>query len=61
MQGKTIAIIALGKSSSDFVMSRLNSIEFDEVWGINSVGAIFNVDRTFMMDPASRFLDDDKA
>lgn len=61
MQGKTIAIVALGKSSSDFVMSRLNSIEFDEVWGINSVGAIFNVDRTFMMDPASRFLDDDKA
>ena len=61
MQGKTIAIIALGKSSSDFVMSRLNSIEFDEVWGINSVGAIFKVDRTFMMDPASRFLDDDKA
>lgn len=56
-----IAIVALGKSSSDFVLSRLNSIEFDEVWGINSVGAVYHVDRTFMMDPPSRFLDDDKA
>ena len=61
LKGKEVAIVALGGSYFDYVMSRINSISYDEVWGINSVGAIFHVDRTFMMDPASRFLDDVKA
>jgi len=61
LEGKKVAIVALGSSFYDFVMSRMNSNEFDEIWGINSVGGIFHVDRTFMMDPASRFLDDEKA
>lgn len=61
LRGKKVAIVALGSSFYDFVMSRINSIEYDEVWGINCMGAIFHVDRTFMMDPASRFLDDVKA
>lgn len=56
-----IAIIALGRSSKDYVMHRVNSAEFDEIWGINAIGGIFHVDRTFMMDPAARFLDDDRA
>ena len=56
-----VAIVALGGSSQEYVMTRINSHKFDEVWGINSIGAIFNVDRTFMMDPASRFLDGIKA
>lgn len=56
-----VAIVALGGSFSEYVLSRINSQKFDEVWGINSIGAIFHVDKTFMMDPASRFLDDIKA
>ena len=61
LEGRKVAVVALGSSFYDFVMSRMNSNEFDEIWGINSVGGIFHVDRTFMMDPAARFLDDDKA
>ena len=61
LKNKSIAIVALGGSFSEYVLTRINSEKFDEVWGINSIGAIFHVDRTFMMDPASRFLDDVKA
>jgi hypothetical protein len=61
LEGKEIAIVALGGSFSDFVYARMNSQHFDEIWGINCIGGIFHVDRTFMMDPAARFLDDVKA
>lgn len=61
LKGKKVAIVGLGGSFSDYVLARINSTHFDEVWGINSIGAVFHVDRTFMMDPASRFLDDIKA
>ena len=61
LKGKSIAILALGGSFADFVMARMNSKPFDEIWGINCIGGIFHVDRTFMMDPASRFLDTDDA
>ena len=61
LEGKTIAVVGLGGSYSDYIVARINSQQFDEVWGINSIGAIIQVDRTFMMDPASRFLDDVKA
>lgn len=60
-EGKEIAILGYGGSISEFVMSRINSREYDEVWGINGIGAIFPVTRTFMMDPASRFIDGGKA
>ena len=61
LEGKTVAIVGLGGTYADYVLARINSEKFDEVWGINSIGAIVRVDRTFMMDPASRFLDDVKA
>lgn len=61
LAGKSVAILGLGGSIHDYVMNKINSAKFDEVWGINSIGGIMNVDRTFMMDPASRFLDDIKA
>tara|TARA_Y100000004_G_scaffold13689_1_gene14620 strand:+ start:711 stop:1475 length:765 start_codon:yes stop_codon:yes gene_type:complete len=61
LEGKEIAIVAMGGSFSDYVLHRINSKTFDEVWGINSIGAVLHVDRTFMMDPAERFLDDVKA
>ena len=61
LEGKEVAIVAMGGSFSAYVLHRINSKKFDEVWGINSLGAVLHVDRTFMMDPASRFLDDVKA
>tara|TARA_R100001440_G_C2517240_1_gene118519 strand:- start:810 stop:1562 length:753 start_codon:yes stop_codon:yes gene_type:complete len=61
LEGKEIAIVGLGGSYADYVKARINSTSYDEVWGINSIGAIVHVDRTFMMDPASRFLDGVKA
>jgi len=61
LEGKNIAIVGLGSTYADYVAARVNSTQFDEVWGINSIGGIIHVDRTFMMDPASRFLDDVKA
>lgn len=61
LEGKEIAIVGLGGSYSDYIAARVNSTKFDEVWGINSIGGIIHVDRTFMMDPVSRFLDDVKA
>jgi hypothetical protein len=61
LKGKSIALVGLGSTYADFVNAKINSNKFDEVWGINSIGAIFHVDRTFMMDPASRFLDSELA
>ena len=56
-----IAIVGLGGSYADFVAARIRSEKFDEVWGINCIGAILHVDKTFMMDPVSRFLDTENA
>lgn len=61
LKGKEVAIIGLGASYSEYIASRVVSRNYDEVWGINSIGGVLHVDRTFMMDPASRFLDDIKA
>ena len=54
-----IAIIGLGNSYADYIKSRICSESYDETWGINSIGGIIEVDKTFMMDPVSRFLDTD--
>ncbi len=56
-----IAIVGLGGSYADYIAARVASQEFDEVWGINCIGNIIHVDKTFMMDPVSRFLDTDNA
>ena len=56
-----IAIVGLGGSYADYIAARAASQEFDEVWGINCIGDIIHVDKTFMMDPVSRFLDTDNA
>ena len=56
-----IAIVGLGGSYADYIAARVASQEFDEVWGINCIGGIIHVDKTFMMDPVSRFLDTDNA
>ena len=56
-----VAIVGLGGSYADYMSARIASQEFDEVWGINCIGAVIHVDKTFMMDPVSRFLDTDNA
>jgi len=61
LEGKEIAIVAMGESQLDFHLSKSHSIEYDEVWGINAMAGITQCDRTFMLDPPSRFLDSDAA
>ena len=56
-----VAIVGLGGSYADYMSARIASQEFDEVWGINCIGAVIHVDKTFMMDPVSRFLDTENA
>lgn len=54
---KSVAIVALGNSCSEFLMAKIRSESFNEVWAINSISsAIFHY-KVFMMDPPSRFLD----
>ena len=40
LEGKRVAIIGLGISQIDLVISLENSKEWDELWGINSAGAV---------------------
>jgi len=61
LEGKTVAIVGMGKSWWDFNMAKSHGSHFDEVWAINAVGSVIFHDRIFMMDPASRFLDSDDA
>jgi len=61
LEGKSIAIVGLGKSWHDFNLAKSHGAHFDEVWVINAVGSVIFHDRTFMMDPVSRFLDTDDA
>ena len=56
-----IAIVGLGGSYADYIAARVASHEFDEIWGINCIGGIIHVDRTFMMDPVTRFIDTENA
>ncbi len=61
LKGAKVAIVGMGRSHLNFSMSLAHSAKYDEVWGINVIGAIFrDVHRTFMMDPPSHFLDGDK-
>ena len=62
LHGKNIAIVAMGQSQIDFHLSQTHSVEFDEVWAINAmIGVLPNIDRAFILDPMSRFLDTEDA
>ena len=54
---KSVAIVGLGNSFCDFILEKMRSEKFDEVWAINSMSGIIYHDKCFMMDPPSRFLD----
>lgn len=57
LKGAKVALVAMGRSHLNFSMALCNSMEYDEVWGINAMAIPFQVDRLFMMDPVTRFLD----
>ena len=61
LEGKKIAIVAMGESQLDYHLSLVHSKTYDEVWGINCMGAVTKCDRVFMLDPVSRFMDTDDA
>lgn len=61
LSGKTVAIVAMGKSNDQFILAKTHSQPIDEVWAINAMGGVVFHDRMFMLDPASRFLDTDDA
>tara|TARA_R100000900_G_scaffold51970_1_gene41551 strand:+ start:1617 stop:2354 length:738 start_codon:yes stop_codon:yes gene_type:complete len=61
LEGKTIAIVGLGKSWFEYCLAKSHGAHFDEVWATNAVADVIFHDRVFMMDPASRFLDTDNA
>ena len=53
----SIAIVGLGNSFSEYILAKIRSENFDEVWAINSMSGVIYHDKCFMMDPPSRFLD----
>ena len=57
MKNKSIAIVGLGNSFSEYILAKIRSEKFDEVWAINSMSGVIYHDKCFMMDPPSRFLD----
>ena len=57
LKNKSIAIVALGNSYSEYILARIRSEKFDEVWTINSMSGVIYHNKCFMMDPPSRFLD----
>lgn len=61
LEGKTVAIVAMGLSHKDFILAKTHSQDIDEVWAINAMGGVIFHDRMFMLDPASRFLDSEDA
>ena len=61
LEGKTVAIVGMGKSWFDYNLAKSHGAHFDEVWAINAVGSVIFHDRVFMMDPPSRFFDTDDA
>jgi hypothetical protein len=55
---RKIAIVAMGQSQIDFHLSQVHSVLFDEIWAINAmIGVLPNIDKAFILDPMSRFLD----
>jgi len=58
LEGKNIALVAMGQSQIDYHLSRTHSLAFDEIWAINAMVSVLpEIDRAFILDPMSRFLD----
>lgn len=62
LEGKKIALVAMGNSQLDYHLAITHSEKFDEVWVINAMcGVIPNPDRLFLLDPPSRFFETEDA
>jgi len=62
LEGKNIALVAMGQSQIDYHLSRTHSLAFDEVWAINAMISVLpEIDRAFILDPMSRFFDTEDA
>ena len=62
LEDSSVAIVAMGQSQIDFHLAQTHSVEFDEVWAINAmIGVLPRIDRAFILDPMSRFLDTEDA
>ena len=61
LEGKTVAIVGMGRSWFDYNLAKSHGVHFDEVWAINAVADVIFHDRIFMLDPASRFFDSEDA
>jgi hypothetical protein len=57
MENKSVAIVGLGNSFSEYILAKIRSETFNEVWAINAMSGVIYHDKCFMMDPPSRFLD----
>jgi hypothetical protein len=45
LEGKTVAIVGMGKSWFDYNLAKSHGSHFDEVWAINAVASvIYHVD-----------------
>ena len=62
LKDKNVALVAMGQSQLDYHLSRTHSLYFDEIWAINAmIGVLPEIDRAFILDPMSRFLDTEDA
>ena len=61
LEGKTVAIVGMGRSWFDYNLAKSHGVHFDEVWAINAVADVIFHDRIFMLDPSSRFFDSEDA
>ena len=62
LKDKNIALVAMWQSQIDYHLGKADCLAFDEVWAIYAmVGVLPEVDRAFIMDPMSRFLDTEDA
>ena len=41
LQGAHVAIVALGNSQVDYAIGAENSMQWDEVWTVNSAAAVY--------------------
>ena len=62
LENANVALVAMGQSQIDYHLSRTHSLAFDEIWAINAmIGVLPEIDRAFILDPMSRFLDTEDA
>ena len=58
LENANVAKVPPYQRQIDYHLSRTHSVAFDEIWAINAmIGVLPEIDRAFILDPMSRFLD----